>query len=444
MTHVFHRNPKLAMPTADYGDGPYIFDTAGKRYLNAGDAAVSCLGHSNGIVAEAMKRQIDKIAFAHSGAFTNQPMEDLADFLVERAPGDLDRVYFISGGSEAVESALKLARQYFLEKGESSRNRFISRRQSYHGNTIGALAAGGNQWRREPFTPLLMPVDLISPCYDYRGREEGESEWDYGQRVANELEASLLAQGPENVCAFICEPVVGATLGAVTAVPGYFKRIREICDTYGVLFIADEVMCGMGRTGTLFAIDQEEVVPDILVTAKGLGGGFQPIGAMLASKQIFETIVGGSGFFQHGHTYMGHPVSCSASLAVHHYIEENNLLENVVRRGRQIREGLEARLGNNPFVGDIRGRGLFIGVELVADRLTKEPLDPSLKTHVKLKQAAMAGGLMCYPMGGTIDGRIGDHALIVPPFIIDDSHVEEIVDTFGSAVESVTQNVKAA
>lgn len=438
MTHVFHRNPSVTQPTVARGDGPYVIDMEGKKYLDAsGGAAVSCLGHSNKYVADAMKRQIDQISFAHSGFFTNQPMEELADFLIDRAPGDLDRVYFVSGGSEAIEAALKLARQYFLEKGETSRTRFISRRQSYHGNTIGALAAGGNQWRREPYAPLLMPVPLITPCYEYREKLDGETEWEFGQRAAGELEAALLEEGPENVCAFICEPVVGATMGAVPAVDGYFKRIREICDQYGILFIADEVMCGMGRTGTLFAIEQEGVAPDILATAKGLGAGYQAIGAMLVSNEIFRIIVDGSGFFQHGHTYMGHPVGCAAALAVQKYIQDNDLLSNVRRRGEQLSEGLKARLGNNPYVGDIRGRGLFRGIELVADRMTKETLDPSLKIHAKIKSAAMEAGLMCYPMGGTVDGRRGDHILLAPPFIIEEVHIEEIVDKLGSVIESI-------
>ena len=437
MTHVLHRNPASVMPTADYGSGPYIIDTTGKKYFDAGDAAVSCLGHSNEAVTRAIKQQIDQISFSHSGFFTNRPMENLANFLTERAPGNLDYVYFVSGGSEAVESALKLARQYFLEKGEDSRTRFISRRQSYHGNTIGALAAGGNQWRRQPYAPLLMPVDLISPCYEYRDKNVDETEWEFGQRVANELEAALIAQGPETVCAFICEPVVGATMGAVPPVMGYFKRIREICDKYGVLLIADEVMCGMGRTGSLFAIEQENVVPDILVTAKGLGAGYQPIGAMLISDKIYDAIVAGTGFFQHGHTYMGHPVACAAAMAVQTYIEENDLLANVRIQGEQLAGALTARLGNNPFVGDIRGRGLFRGIELVADRLTKAPLDSSLKINAKIKSAAMAEGLICYPMGGTIDGRRGDHILLAPPFISDESHIAEIVDKLGRAIDAV-------
>jgi len=443
MTHVIHRNPKANYPIAARGEGPYIIDDAGKKYFDAGDAAVSCLGHSNESVAEAMKAQIDNISFTHSGFFTNPAMEELATFLSDKAPGDLNHAYFVSGGSEAVESALKLARQYFLEKGEPSRTRFISRRQSYHGNTLGALSAGGNLWRKGPFAPLLMPVDLISPCYEYRGRRDDETDWQFGQRTADELEAALVAQGPENICAFICEPVVGATLGAVPAVAGYFTRIREICDQYGVLFIADEVMCGMGRTGSLFAVEQENVVPDILVMAKGLGAGYQPIGAMMCTDEIYNAIVDGSGFFQHGHTYLGHPVACAGALAVQRYIEEKDLMSNVQLRGQQLHEGLTARFGNNACVGDIRGRGLFQGIEIVADRLTKEPLDPALKINGKIKAAAMDEGLMCYPMGGTIDGHRGDHVLIAPPFIVDESHIEEVVSKLGRAVDTVLKSVKA-
>ncbi|MFB9354171.1 aspartate aminotransferase family protein [Sneathiella chinensis] len=442
MTHVFHRAPRNEYPMAARGDGPYVLDTTGKRYLDAsGGAAVSCLGHSNAAVNDAIKAQLDRIAFAHTGFFTNEPMEKLADFLCERAPGDLNAVYFVSGGSEAVEAALKLARQYFIEKGEGSRSRFISRRQSYHGNTLGALSAGGNEWRREPYSPLLMPVALLSPCYAYREKRDGESDFDFGQRVANELEEEILRQGPETICAFICEPVVGATLGAVPAVEGYFSRIREICDTYGILLILDEVMCGMGRTGTLFACEQEGVAPDILVTAKGLGAGYQPIGAMLVSDRIYQTIRNGSGFFQHGHTYMGHPVACAASLAVQTYVEDNNLLENVRLQGAALKNALEATFGQHPFIGDIRGRGLFLGLEIVEDKETKAPFDPARKINAKVKAAAMDAGLMCYPMGGTIDGQRGDHVLLAPPFIIEASHVDEIVSKLAQAFQSTFKEV---
>lgn len=435
-THVFHRSNKVAYPTAVRGDGIYLYDDTGKRYIDAcGGAAVSCLGHSNEVVRQAMHKQIDELAYAHSGFFTTKPMEELADWLVERAPEGIDKVYLVSGGSEAVEASIKLARQYFLEQGKSEKRYVISRWQSYHGNTLGALSAGGNRWRRTQFEPLLVEMSHISPCYEYRLKEEGESSEAFGLRVANELEERILALGAENVMAFFAEPVVGATMGAVPAVKGYFKRIREICDKYDVLLILDEVMCGMGRTGSLFACEQEGVSPDILTIAKGLGGGYQPIGAMMVQKKIYDAITNGSGFFQHGHTYLGHATACAAALAVQSYIEEEGLLSNVNEMGEYFSEQLKDVLSDNAHVGDIRGRGMFRGVELVKDKSTKESFEPAEKVNVAVKKAAMANGLMCYPMGGTIDGKLGDHVLFAPPYIVGRSDVDEIVELFSKSLK---------
>jgi len=435
MSKVFPRNCKASFPIAVAGDGVYIVDRDGKRYFDgSGGAAVSCLGHGDRDINEAIKAQLDRLEFAHTGFFSSEPAEALAELLIEHAPGDLDRVYFVSGGSEAVEAAIKLARQYFLETGEKSRHRVIARRQSYHGNTLGALAAGGNMWRREPFAPLMIDTTHVSPCYAYRGLQPGETEADYGQRVADELEAEILRLGAEQVMAFLAEPVVGATLGAVPAVDGYFRRIREICDRYGVLLILDEVMCGMGRTGTLYACEQEGVAPDIMTIAKGLGAGYQPVGAMLCSDRIYQAIEQGSGFFQHGHTYIGHPVACAAGLAVVGKITGQGLLERVVGQGAKLREALEARFGDHANIGDIRGRGLFLGMEFVAERDDKQPFDPGLGFNKRFKKAAMEAGLICYPMGGTIDGHRGDHVLLAPPFIIDDDHIGEIVDKLDRAL----------
>lgn len=437
-SHAFHRYPKVSMATAASGDGPYIIDSAGKRYLDAsGGAAVSCLGHSHPVVTRAIKDQIDTLPFAHTSFFTADVIEELADTLVADAPGDLDRVYFVSGGSEGVEAALKLARQYYLEKGEPQRAHIISRRQSYHGNTIGALSAGGNLWRRKPYEPLLVPVTNIAPCFEYRDRRADETEETYGLRVANELEAAILKAGPETVMCFIAETVSGATLGCATAVPGYFKRVREICDRYGVLLILDEVMCGMGRTGTLYACEQEGIAPDIAVIAKGLGAGYQPIGAVLTTGRVFDTIVEGSGFFQHGHTYMGHLAACAGALAVQKVIREENLLANVRQRGEDLREALDERFGNHRHVGNIRGRGLFLALELVKDRGTKAPFAASAKVASRLKAAALAEGLICYPMAGLIDGVSGDLVMLAPPFNIDRGHVDEMVDKLGKAVDGV-------
>ncbi|HZD26093.1 MAG TPA: aspartate aminotransferase family protein [Alphaproteobacteria bacterium] len=444
MSHVFHRHTETALPVVDRGEGIHIYDRDGRRYIDAtGGAAVSCLGHGHPAVTAAIKAQLDRIAFAHTAFFTNEAAETLADRLVAKAPAGIDRVYYVSGGSEAIEAALKLARQYFLEIGQPQRQHFIARWQSYHGNTLGALAVGGNVWRRKPFEPLLMQTTHISPCFAYRGRLPEESEEAYGLRVAGELEAAIQALGPDSVAAFVAETVVGATAGAVTAVPGYFKRVREICDRHGVLLILDEVMCGMGRTGSLFACEQEGVAPDIIAVAKGLGAGYQPIGAMLVQGRIFEAIRAGSGFFQHGHTYMAHPAACAAALAVQDAIEGDNLLDNVRRQGSHLQAALQDRFGNHRHVGDIRGRGLFQAIELVADRTVKTPFDPALQLHAKIKRAAMARGLMCYPMGGTVDGRQGDHVLLAPPFIVEAGQVEEIVALLGEAVDAALAEIAA-
>jgi len=438
MTHVFHRSTAAVPPTACRGEGAYIHGADGRRWLDAsGGAAVSCLGHSDEATRDAIHRQVDALAYAHSGFFTSAAAERLADRLIAHAPGDLGYVYFTSGGSEAVEAALKMARQYFVEKGEPDRSRFIARRQSYHGNTLGALATGGNAWRKAQFGPIMVEGTHISPCYEYRGREPGESVEAYGLRVAEELEAAILEAGPETVIAFIAEPVVGATMGAVPAVEGYFRRIRDICDRYGVLLILDEVMCGMGRTGTLFACEQEGIAPDIVTIAKGLGAGYQPIGATLCTNAIYDAIAGGSGFFQHGHTYMAHPTACAAADAVLTRLTEGGLVARVTEMGDKLRAALRAEFGQHPHVGDIRGRGLFIGLELVEAPAPKAPFDPARAIPKQVKAAAFDAGLMCYPMGGTIDGRSGDHVLLAPPFILTDAQVGEIVEGLKNAFDKV-------
>ncbi len=442
MTHVFHRHTKGLPPTAVRGDGVEIIDSNGKRYLDAsGGAAVSCLGHSHPKVIEAIKAQADTLPFAHTAFFTSEPAEELADHLATNAPAGMESVYFVSGGSEAVEAALKLARQYHVERGDTQRRHIVARWQSYHGNTLGALSVGGNRWRREPFAPMLIESHHISPCFAYRFREENETEEAYGLRVANELETKIQELGPDTVAAFIAEPVVGATAGAVTAAPGYFRRIREICDRYGVLLILDEVMCGMGRTGTLFACEQEGIVPDLACIAKGLGAGYQPIGAVMVANHIYEAVRSGSGFFQHGHTYLGHPIACAAALAVQKVIQEEGLLARVREMGDALNEALLERFGNHRHVGDIRGRGLFRAIELVEDRGTKAPFDSGLKLHTRIKQEAMARGLICYPGGGTIDGKNGDHVLLAPPFIVETQHVAQIVERLGGAVDAALESV---
>ena len=435
-SHIFGRSTTASLPLAVAGDGCYVIDSDGKRILDgSGGAAVSCLGHNNAQVIVAMKAQLDAIAYAHTGFFTTEAAETLASKLVSHAPEGIDRVYLVSGGSEAVEAAIKLARQYFVERGEPQRRHIISRKQSYHGNTLGALAAGGNAWRRQQFAPILADTVFVSPCYAYRGQQEGESLEAYGLRVADELEAEIQRLGSDSVMAFTAEPVVGATLGAVGAVPGYFKRIREICDRHGVLLILDEVMCGMGRTGHIFACEHDDVRPDIITIAKGLGAGYQPIGAMLCSAEIYQTIADGSGFFQHGHTYMGHPLAATAALAVLDQIATPEMMQRVQTQGERLQDALTAAFGQHPHVGDIRGRGLFRGLELVADRESKQTFDPALGINKLIKRHAFEAGLACYPMGGTIDGVHGDHVLLAPPFIIEDAQIDELVTKLSTAID---------
>ncbi len=434
MSYALHRNLLTKLPSAVTGDGPYIIDAAGIRYLDAcGGAAVSCLGHSHPVVIEAIQKQVERLPYAHTAFFTTQVLEELAQVLVEGAPG-MGKVLLLSGGSEAVEAALKLSRQYFLESGEPDRHLFIARRQSYHGNTLGALAVGGNEWRREPFRPLLIAGHHIAPCFEYRERSDDESQQEYCDRVTLELEEKINELGPEKVAGFVAETVVGATAGAVVAVPGYFSRIREICDRYGIHLILDEVMCGAGRTGSMMAYEQEHITPDMVTMAKGLAAGYQPVGALLCTNRIVEVIQNNSGYFQHGHTFMGHATAVAASLATQKVIRNEGLLANVVARGKVIRDGLREVIGDHPNVGDIRGRGFFIGVEFVVDRDSKKPFDPAIKVHNKIQKAAMANGLLCYGMGGTIDGRRGNHILLAPPYILNGAEQQELVDRFATAV----------
>jgi adenosylmethionine-8-amino-7-oxononanoate aminotransferase len=441
MTHILHRQIGANLPVAATGAGITITDTQGRDYIDAsGGAAVSCLGHGHPDVTRAIHEQLDQLAYAHTSFFTTQAAEELADTLVADAPAGLSHVYFVSGGSEAIEAALKMARQYWVDVGQPQRRNVIARRQSYHGNTLGALSAGGHAQRRATFAPLLIETHHIDPCFAYRHKRSDESEEEYGHRAAAQLEEKIEELGPQTVIAFVAETVVGATAGAVPPAPGYFKRIREICDRHGILLILDEVMCGMGRTGTLHACEQEGIAPDLMTIAKGVGGGYEPIGATLLSRKIFDAFANGaSGTFQHGHTYLGHPLACAAALAVQRVIKRDRLLDNVRAMGAQLARRLGERFGNHPHVGDIRGRGLFQAIELVTDRSEKAPFDPALKLHARIKAEAMARGLMVYPSGGTADGRAGDHVLLAPPFIVDAAAIDTIVERLGDAVDAATR-----
>ena len=434
MSYALHRNLRKTPPRAVKGDGAYLIDDKGNRYLDAcGGAAVSCLGHSHPAVIAAVQKQVETLPYAHTSFFTTDVLEELAETLVKGAPG-MGKVLLLSGGSEAIEAALKLSRQYFLESGEPGKHLFIARRQSYHGNTLGALAVGGNEWRREPFRPLLIAGHHVAPCFEYRERSDSETQDEYGARAAADLEAKILELGPENVAGFVAETVVGATAGAVAAVPGYFQHIREICDRYEVHLILDEVMCGTGRTGTMMAYEQENVIPDVVTMAKGLAAGYQPVAALLCTEKIMETIRTNSGFFQHGHTFMGHATAVAASLATQKAIRAENLMQNVQTRGKAIRSSLRTALADHPNVGDVRGRGLFIGVEFVANKSSKDPFDPTKKLHNTIQKAAMDTGLLCYGMGGTIDGLRGDHILLAPPYNLDGKEQDELVEKFLEAV----------
>jgi adenosylmethionine-8-amino-7-oxononanoate aminotransferase len=442
LSRLIHLNLRETPPVAVRGEGPYLFDAAGKKYIDAsGGPAVTCLGHGDPEVVAAIREQAGKVNYAFDAFFTHEPGETLAHVLTDAAPEPLKKVFFVSGGSEGVESALKFARQFHLERGELSRALFISRRQSYHGATLGALAVGGQTLRQEPFAPMLMDVARIAPCYPYREQAVGESAEDYGLRAADELEAAILAAGPENVAAFIAETVVGGALGAVAAAPGYFRRIRDICDRYGVLLILDEVLCGMGRTGSLFAFEQEGIVPDLCVVAKGLGGGYQPIGAVLVSEAIVKAVREGSGAFRHLFTFQAHPVACAAALAVQKAIRERDLLSNVRRQGERLMAALNDRLGDHPHVGDIRGRGLLMAVELVSDRESKEPFPSEAGLYAKIRAQGMAHGIVCYPGNGTVDGARGDHVLLAPPYIIEEIHVAEIADKMRATLDAALAQI---
>ena len=442
MSHVLHRSLNAAYPAAVSASGVHITDASGKVYIDAsGGAAVSCLGHGNAEVRAAMHAQIDALDYAHTSFFTNAAAEELSDHLIAHAPAGMAKVYICNSGSEAVEACLKMARHYFVETGETRRVNFISRLQSYHGITLGALSVGGRMRERAPFGSMLMPAHHISPCYAYRGQADGETPEAYGRRMADELEAKILALGADTVAAFIAEPVVGATLGACPAAPGYFKRVREICDQYGVLLILDEVMCGMGRTGTLHACEQEGVAPDLMSVAKGLGGAYAPIGAMLVSARIAEAVARGSGAFPHSQTYNGHPLACAAALAVQKIIQRDGLLSNVRAQGAYLDRRLRERFANHHHVGDIRGRGLFMGIEFVADRAAKTTFEPELKLHLRVKKEAMARGLLVYPMGGCADGTRGDHVLLAPPFIVTPADVDAVVERLGDAVDAAIAGI---
>lgn len=445
MSHVMHRLLKTPYPIAVAGDGPYLIDKSGKRYVDAASGAgVSCLGHSASSVSDAIARQTKELGYVYNAYFTTDILERFADALVEMTPKGLDWVFPGSGGSESMDGALKLALQYHDEHGEPTRTKFISRRQSYHGCTIGALSVSGNRIRRMLFEKFLPETIQISPCYEYRERRDDETPQAYSRRLADELDAEIERQGPKTVAAFIAETVVGATAGCIPPTPDYFRLIRKVCDKHGILLIMDEILSGCGRTGTYLSCEQDGVTPDIAVVAKGLGAGYQPLSAILVSGKIVDTIAGGRGFFFHGHTYNSHATAAAAGLAVIETIRRQNLLANVRQMSQLMFDRLRARFGNHPNVGDIRGRGLLIGIELVQDRASKKPFSGETMLWNTLQKVAFENGLLCYPGFGTADGVDGDHILLAPPYIIGSNHVEEIVDKLAPSLDKAIEMVKKA
>lgn len=406
------------------GEGIYVWDESGKRYID-GSGGPICVGIGYGVreVLEAVQRQMMRIPFAHSSHFTAESVLECAEKLVSMAPKGLTRVFFTSGGSEATEAAAKMARQYHLERGEPSRYKIVARWQSYHGNTLGALSMSGNIARRRRYEPMLIDFPHIPPAYCYRcwfGKTRGEC----GLECAWALEWAIKASGPEHVAAFIAEPVVGATLGTVPAPEGYFKVIREICDKYGVLFIADEVMTGFGRTGRNFGIEHWGVKPDIIATAKGISSGYMPLGAVIASEEVYSAF---REPFAHGHTFGSHPVACAAGAAVIEYIKKHGLVERSAELGRHLLSRLMG-LMEHPTVGDVRGLGLFAGVEFVRDKESKEPLPPEARFSGRVMERCLKNGLIIYPGSGGVDGVRGDHIQVAPPLIVTEDQIGEIVE----------------
>ncbi|PLB33759.1 aminotransferase, class III [Aspergillus candidus] len=446
-TAVLHRDTRFIPRKAIGGKGSYLHLEDGTKFLDStGGAAVSCLGHGHEEVCKAVADQVHKVAYCHTAFFGTEVTEELAQFLVDSTNGKMSKVFVVSSGSEAVEAALKLARQYFLEleTPQPQRTRFIARLPSYHGTTLGALSAGGHVQRRQPFEPILTQnTSHVSPCNAYRGKKENESDADYVARLATELDEEFQRVGPETVCAFIAEPVVGAALGAVPAVPGYFQAMKAVCERHGALFIMDEVMSGMGRCGTLHAWEQEGVVPDLQTIGKGLGGGYAPVSALLIGEKIVQAIDRGTGAFRHGQTYQGHPISCAAALAVQKIIKRDNLLENVRAMGAYLEERLRDTLGGHPFVGDIRGKGLFWGIEFVKDKSTKEafPTSASLAFHIQETGLEKEYSLSLYAASGTVDGIRGDHVLLAPPYNVTNEEIDIIVAKTAQVIDRVFSKV---
>lgn len=437
MSKVIYKNLNSSPILAVGGSGVWLEDATGKRYLDTcGGVAVSSLGHGHPRIAAALEREAKKLAWAHAGSFTTAAAEELAERLVA-ASGGLARAQFLSGGSEVMELAMKIAYQYQCERGLPDKSVFISRQQSYHGSTLGTLSISGNPQRQSVFGRLFAPAEFVSPCYAYRDQRPDESQEQYATRLADELDARIRSLGSENVAAFFAETVVGSTNGAVPAVPGYFRKIKAVCERHDVLLILDEVMAGMGRTGQLFAYADDGIVPDMVAVGKGLAAGYMPISALLISDRIHSVMARGSGVLGNGQTHVNHPLACAIALEVQQVIVEEDLLKQVRQRGEQLRAWLRESLADLDIVGDVRGRGLFVGVEFVESRATKAPFRGGGAYAAALKQEALQRGLLIYPGSGTVQGTQGNHVLFAPPFITSEGELGQMVERFSAVVRAV-------
>ena len=443
---MLHRSLTCKPDTVSHASSIYLTLESGRTIIDAcGGAAVTCIGHGNEEVHAAALSQLKKVSYVHTGAYTTTAAEDLAQIILDGNPYGLEKAFFVGSGSEAMDAALKLARQYFYEKGEKERRFLVARKQSYHGNTIGAMSVSSNLPRKIPYEPLLLPgVSHVSPAYAYQYKLDFETEAQYVSRLATELDTEFHRLGPQNVIAFLAEPVVGATTGCVPAPPGYFRAVRDICTKYGILLILDEVMCGMGRTGSRFAFEQEGegVVPDIITIGKGLGGGYAPIAGVLVHKKVIDGLRAGTGMFNHGQTYQAHPLNCATALAVQRLIKREGLVERCKRMGVVLESMLRDNLGDKMYVGDIRGRGMFWGIEFVRDKGTKEAFEPGLEFGVRVQRKAFDLGVAVYPGSATVDGIKGDHVLLAPPYTVMEGELDTIVKIVVDAYDAVEREIR--
>jgi len=441
-----HRSLNSRPHVVASASGCYLYLENRQRILDGcAGAAVAVIGHGSQIVTDAMVEQSRKVSYVHTLAYTTPAAEDLADFLLEGNPFGFSKAYFVGSGSEATDSAIKLSRQYFFEKGQTQRTKFVSRQQAYHGNTVAAMSLSSNMARRVPYeNAIMLPgVSFVSAANAYRGRMIGETEDQYAIRLVDELDQHFQSIGPDTVAAFVAETVVGATAGCLTAPKGYFSGVRQLCDRYGILLILDEVMCGTGRTGTYFSFEQEgdDVVPDIVTIGKGLGGGHAPIAGILVRKNIVDSLRRGSASFNHGHTYQAHPMSCAVALAVQKVIRDEDLVRSCAAKGRVLASMLHEAFADHEHIGEVRGRGLFWGIEFVEDRATKKPFNSSLDIGPRIQQKAFDLGLAVYPGRGTVDGWVGDHILLAPPLVIELDQLISMVEILKEAVAAVFSEV---